>query len=316
MTTNENDFQGGHTPLTPPPASASASAEPTAPQPGPQPTPQQPPADPGARSSGKTAIMVTTAIVGGLALLGTGGTAAFAATGTLLTSSDRSDSVQTQDASGLERLALDVDAGNMRIEFGDVDDAELAVTNGRGPGWTFEREGDELVVRSPEFRWGWWFDGWFGDDESAVLTLPETLREAALDADLTLDAGSLDVIGDFGALDISVNAGALDLEGAATALDIDMSAGRADVLADGVDEAVFQVSAGDLDVELTGQAPTQTTIDVSAGSVDLTVPSSSYTISQNVSAGTLDAQVDQSSDSRRLIDVTLSAGSVTIRPGG
>ncbi|OAN34043.1 hypothetical protein A4X16_05860 [Microbacterium sp. H83] len=260
--------------------------------------------------------MVTTAVVGGLALLGTGGTAAFAATGTLLTSSDRSDTVQTQDAAGVESLDLDVDAGNMRIEFGDVDEAELSVTNGRGPGWTFEREGDELVVRSPEFRWGWWFDGWFGDDESAVLTLPENLREASIDADLTLDAGSLDVVGDFGALDISVNAGALDLEGAASALDIDMSAGRADVLVDGVDEAGLQVSAGDLNVELTGSAPTRTTIDVSAGSVDLTLPSSSYAISQDVSAGTLDAQVDQSSGARRTIDVTLSAGSVTIRPGG
>lgn len=310
MTMNDNSFEGGHTPLTPPPAPAPQD------QAEPQPTPQEPPVGAGTRSSGKTAIMVTTAIVGGLALLGTGGTAAFAATGTLLTSSDRSDSIQTQDASGVERIDLDVDAGNMRIEFGDVDEAELAVTNGRGPGWSFDRNGDELVVRSPEFRWGWWFDGWFGDDESAVLTLPESLRDSALDADLTLDAGSLDVVGDFGALDIAVNAGALDLEGAASAVDIDMSAGRADVLVDGVEEAGLQVSAGDLNVELTGTPPTQTTIDVSAGSVDLTVPNASYTISQDVSAGTLDAQIDQSSDSRRLIDVTLSAGSVTIRPGG
>lgn len=309
MTMNDNSFEGGHTPLTPPPAPASQD------QAEPQPTLQEPPVGAGTRSSGKTAIMVTTAIVGGLALLGTGGTAAFAATGTLLTSSDRSDSIQTQDASGIESIDLDVDAGNMRIEFGDVDEAELAVTNGRGPGWTFDRNGDELVVRSPEFRWGWWFDGWFGDDESAVLTLPESLRDSALDADLTLDAGSLDVVGDFGALDIAVNAGALDLEGAASAVDIDMSAGRADVLVDGVEEAGLQVSAGDLNVELTGTPPTQTTIDVSAGSVDLTVPNASYTISQDVSAGTLDAQIDQSS-SRRLIDVTLSAGSVTIRPGG
>ena len=313
MTTNNGDYQGGHTPLTPPPASASDQPQ-SVPQP--QPAPAEPRSPESGRSSGATAIMILTAVVGGIALLGSGATAAVAATGTLIASStEGSDSVQTEDVAGLEALDLDVDAGNMRIEFGDVDEAKLSVTNSRGPAWTLEREGDDLVVRSPEFEFGWWFGSWFGDDQSAVLTLPESLREDGFDADLTLDAGSLDVVGDFGALDITVNAGALDVEGAANTLSIDMSAGRADALLDGVDEADLSVSAGDLNVELTGRAPSQTTIDVSAGSVDLTVPDESYSITQDVSAGSLDAKVDQSSGTRRLIDVSLSAGSVTIRPG-
>lgn len=307
MTTND-DFQGGHTPLTPPPATP-----PEAPAPTPAPTR----AEDGGRSSGATAVMILTAVVGGMALIGSGATAAVAATGSLVAAStEGTDSVLSEDASGIQRIDLDVDAGNMRIEFGDVDDAELAVTNSRGPAWTLERDGDSLVVRSPEFEFGWWFGSWFGDDQSAVLTLPESLRDGALDADLTLDAGSLDVVGDFGALDITVNAGAVDLEGAATGLSIDMSAGRADALLDGVDRADLSVSAGDLNVELTGRAPSQTTIDVSAGSLDLTVPDESYTITQDVSAGSLDAKVDQASGARRTIDVSLSAGSVTIRPGG
>lgn len=308
MTTSNGDYQGGHTPLTPPPATGAEAQTPSAPE-----SPRV--ADSG-RSPGTTAIMIVTAVVGGMALLGSGATAAFAATGTLRESSIAgSDTVQTVDASEVEGLDLDVDAGNMRIEFGDVDEAELAMTDSRGPDWTLEREGDDLVVRSPEFRFGWWFGSWFGDDQSAVLTLPENLREAALDADLTLDAGSLDVVGDFGTLDITVNAGALDVEGSAASLSIDMSAGRADAVLDGVDEADLSVSAGDLNVELTGRAPSQTTIGVSAGSVDLTVPDQSYSITQDVSAGSLDAKVDQSSSSRRMIDVSLSAGSVTIRPG-
>ncbi|MCS3443049.1 DUF4097 domain-containing protein [Microbacterium phyllosphaerae] len=307
MTTND-DFQGGHTPLTPPPATP-----PEAPAPTPAPTR----AEDGGRSSGATAVMIFTAVVGGMALIGSGATAAVAATGSLVAAStEGTDSVLSEDASGIQRIDLDVDAGNMRIEFGDVDDAELAVTNSRGPAWTLERDGDSLVVRSPEFEFGWWFGSWFGDDQSAVLTLPESLRDGALDADLTLDAGSLDVVGDFGALDITVNAGAVDLEGAATGLSIDMSAGRADAVLDGVDRADLSVSAGDLNVELTGRAPSQTTIDVSAGSLDLTVPDESYTITQDVSAGSLDAKVDQASGARRTIDVSLSAGSVTIRPGG
>lgn len=307
MTTENNDNQGGHTPLTPPPANHAP----------PQPAPAAPaPAAPG-RSSGVTAVLVATAVIGGLALAGSGATAAFAATGTLLASSgERSDSVQTQDVEGLGSLSVDVDAGNMRIEFADVSDAELSVSNGRSPGWTLDRDGDELIVRSPEFRWGWWFGGWFGGgEESAVLVLPESLRESALDADLTLDAGSLDVVGDFGTLDITVNAGALDVEGSAETLAVDMSAGRADMVVDGADDASLSVSAGDLNVDLTGTAPTQTTIDVSAGSIDLTVPDESYAISEEVAAGSLDARVEQSSQSRRVIDVTLAAGSVTIRPG-
>lgn len=307
MTTDQNDFAGGHSPLTPPPPPAAGGPQPTAPRPA-------PPAD-ARRSSAATAITIVTAIVGGIALLGSGGAAAAAATGTLLSANERSDAVQTVDADGVDRIDLDVDAGNMRVEFGDVDEARLAVTNGRGPGWRLEREGDALVVRSPESIFGWWFGSWFDNDESAVLTLPDELRDAAVDADLTLDAGSLDVVGDFGALDIRVSAGALDIEGAAEALEVDMSAGRADIVLDGVDDAGLGVSAGDLAVELTGAAPQQTRIDVSAGSVDLTVPDESYTITQDISAGSLDAKVDQSGGSSRTIDVSLAAGSVTIRPG-
>lgn len=307
----------GHIPLTPPPATAPASASSQTPPANPAPADLPPTGDrTEKRGPGVTAVLVSTAVIGGLALLGSGGTAAVAATGTLLAASDeRSDSVQTVDAEGLTGIDLDVDAGNMRIEFGDVDEAELSVTNGRSPGWTLERQGDDVVVRSPEFRWGWWFGGWFGDEESAVLTLPEGLREEALDATLTLDAGSLDVVGDFGALDVTVNAGALDVEGAATSLAIDMSAGRADVVLDGVDDADLSVSAGDMNVELTGTAPSRTAVEVSAGSVDLTVPDTSYAITQEVSAGSLDARIDESSNSSRTIEVTLSAGSVTIRPG-
>ena len=304
MTTENDDVQGGHTPLTPPPLAE----------------PQQPaapaPTDAPRRTSGATAIMVVTAVIGGIALLGSGGAAAAAATGTLLASTDdRGDSVQGVDVAGIDSVDLDVDAGDMRIEFGDVDEAQLSVANGRGADWTFEVDGDTLQVHSPDFRFGWWFGSWFGDDESAVLTLPESLRDSALDADLTLDAGSLEVDGDFGALDVTVNAGALDVQGAAESLSIDMSAGRADVLLDGVTDADLGVSAGNLTVELTGTAPTRTSVDVSAGSVDLTVPDVAYTIERDISAGSLDAKVDQSAGARRTIEVSLSAGSVTVRPG-
>jgi len=248
-------------------------------------------------------------------VVGTGGSAAFAAGHAMFSSNGGSSAEQTVGVDGIEGIRVDADARSVRLEFGDVDEARLEVTNPRGPAWTFERESDELVVRSTDRGWGWWFGSWFGDGEVAVITLPESLREEAIDADLRLAAGSLDVVGDFGGLSVNVDAGALDVEGSARDLDIDMSAGRADVQLDDVDAAELSVSAGDLAVELRGSAPARVGIDVSAGSLDLTLPDEEYRIDQSIDAGSLDATVEQSSRARNVIDVSLSAGSATIRPG-
>lgn len=312
MTTNDNGAPGDHTPLTPPPASA-PTVPPTAPPQAPTPAATMPPESGSGRSSGATAVMVVTAVLGGLALLGTGGAAAAAAAGDI-SSSSAPDSVQTVNVDGVDKIDLNADASSVRVKFGDVEEAELSVTNGRGTAWTFERDGDELVVKSPRAVFGWWIGNWFGDEEIVVLTLPQSLSGNGLEADLTLNAGSLDVAGDFGLLDVGVNAGSLDIEGSARTLDMQMNAGSADILLDGVDTVDLGVAAGDLRVELTGTAPNTTNVDVSAGTLDLTVPDVEYRITQSISAGTLDAKVDEASSARRSIDVTLSAGTVTIRP--
>lgn len=308
MTTEQNDFPGGNTPLTPPPASGPRQPAPPAPA-------SEAPAPPTAgRSPGAKAVMIVTAVVGGIAILGSGGAAAAAAAGSIMSSS-APDSVQTVSTDGITGVDVSADASSMRVEYGDVEEAQLAITNGRGSAWTFERDGDELVVRSPQGVWGWWFGSWFGDEEVAVLTLPESLQGKGVDADLTLNAGSLDVVGEFGSLAIDVNAGALDVQGSSPSVEVNMNAGRADILLDDVDEADLGVSAGDLNVELTGAAPSRTSVEVNAGSLDLTVPDVEYSITKEVSAGSLDAKVEQSSSARRTIEVSLSAGSVTIRPG-
>lgn len=308
MSTEEHNQQGGHTPFTPPPASHPTGQ----PQPAQQPqVAQSAPDAPATRPSGASAITITIAVFGGLALLGAGGTAAVAATTDLV----RSDSMQTVDVSGVTTIDLDASASDMRVEFGDVTEAELSVIGDRGGAWTLQREGDELTVKSPDSPFGWWFGNWFEGEETAVLTLPDDLQGSDLDASLTLDAGSLDVRGEFGDLDLQVSAGDLTVDGSAEVLDVQVSAGGADILLDGVSEADLGASAGDLTVELTGSAPTRTAIDVSAGTLELTLPDEEYSVVQEVDAGTLDNELEQSSSARHAIEVSISAGTVTLLPG-
>lgn len=261
------------------------------------------------RPSSNGWITVLLAVFGGLALVGTGGTAAVAASADL----SRSDSQQSIDVSGVESLDLDTNASEVTVEFGDVAEAELTVRGGRGGEWTLERDEDELVVRSPDTWFGWWFGRWFDDDRTVVLTLPNELE--GIDASFDVSAGSLDVTGRFGEIDVEMAAGDVTIDGEATSVDTHLSAGSADILLDGVSEAEFSASAGDLTVELTGAAPRETTIDVSAGSIDATLPDGEYNVTQNISAGDLDNGLEQSSSSGNTIDVSVSAGSVTLRPG-
>lgn len=294
----------GEPSLTPPPADA--GVPPTA------------PVAPVATERGSTgkSIAIITAVIGGVALLGAGITAAVVVGNELSSQgSDGSQEVQAVGVNGIDSIDLEVGASGVRVEFADVDQAELNVQGARGGSWTLERDEEELVVRSPDGRFGWWFGGWFDDDSSAVLTLPEELRSAGLDADFTIDAGSLDIEGDFGEVDIQVGAGAMFIEGSATSVDADVSAGRAEIELADVREADFTISAGRLTGELTGSAPSEMTIDVSAGSLELTVPDVEYDVRQEVSAGSFDNRVSTSTNARNTVFVEVSAGSATLRAG-
>ncbi|MFB7249544.1 hypothetical protein [Microbacterium sp. NPDC056234] len=312
MTTNSN---GGHEiPLTPPPSTPDTpvNAAPATASVPPAGGPVPPPAGPARPASGAgRPIGIVLAVIGGVALLGSGATAAFAA-GDQLTPSD---SFATTDAAGIQALDMEVGASDVIVEFGDVDEAELRVEGGSGGAWTIERDEDELIVRSPNRTFGWWFGGWWGDDEHVVLTLPENLQSAGLDLDLDLGAGSLEASGDFGEVDLHVGAGALTIEGSATSVDADISAGRAEIELADVREADFGISAGRLTAELTGTTPNAITFEVSAGSLQLTVPDDVYNVTQEVSAGSFDNRVETSTSASSTIDAKVSAGSATVRSG-
>ena len=161
------------------------------------------PSEPGRFPSGASKVVAIVLIVlGGVVLLGAITSSVFGTIGAASTyTSSRALAVD-----GVTDLAVQVDAGSIRVEFADVDEAELDVRSSWGiDNWTLRRDGDQLVVASPSGWLNGWFGGWLGGNGSAVLRLPQALE--GMDADLGLAAGDLTVDGDFGDLDLQVDAG-------------------------------------------------------------------------------------------------------------
>lgn len=282
----------------------------TAPPPAHGAAPTRPP-----RKGAVTAITVTAVIIGSLAVAAAGGGAALAATRQATSANDSSATENSADASGVSTLDLQADAGSVTVRFGDVTQATLHSEGQGSTGWRLQRDGGTLVVRSPQRVLGWWPDAWFVDGPQTILTLPEEL-EGSLDAELTLDAGALDVQGGFRSLSATVSAGVMTVDGSARELHAEVDAGTAHLRVGDVTTAELRMSAGQLDATLTGSQPDSVSLDVSAGAMQVTVPSGSYALSRNVSAGNLDAGIPTDPSSRNRIQVDLSAGGITLRTGG
>ncbi|WP_460775959.1 DUF4097 family beta strand repeat-containing protein [Microbacterium sp. GXF7504] len=267
------------------------------------PTPP-PPAAP--RRSGPKVVAILTIVLGAAIVLGTVVTAVV---GSVAATAGRVTETRSLAVAGVTELQLDAGAADVTVQFDDVDEASLRVVEGAGA-WIFEVSGDTLRVATPHRP----FFGWlFGDNGRAVLTLPASLEGA--DASLALGAGSLHADGTFGELEVDLSAGDLDVSGAASSLDLEVSAGSADVELADVADADLRLSAGDTVVRLTGAAPREVEVDVSAGGLDLFLPDVAYAVQSDVSAGRLDAGAMRTdSAASRTVTVTLSAGDVTIRP--
>ena len=222
-------------------------------------------------------------------------------------------STRTVAVEGVTQLDVDAAAGSLRVEFTDVSEAELEVTSSWGADrWTLDRQDDRLVVSSPDRFGPWVFDGWFARGPGdAVLRLPSALEGA--DADIALAAGDLRVEGAFGDLDLELGAGRAEIEGSADTVTVDVSAGRADLDLEDVSNATLSVSAGALNAVFSGSQPDAIGVDVSAGSMELTVPEGDYDVTSDVSAGGFDNRIGSSPAASSTIDVQVSAGQVLLR---
>lgn len=267
-----------------------------------------PPTD-GPRRNAWVAVLVT--LVGGLVVLGL---IAQAVVTTASASGGSEEASYTAAVDGVTELDLEVAASSLTVSFANVPEATLDVT-ARGWGartdWVLEVE--EGVLRVADERdgvLGFWPS--FGMREvEATLVLPDRL-EGQIDADIDLSAGDIDLTGDVGALDLDVSAGSLTFTGASESLVAEISAGSATVVTDGPATVDVDVSAGRFIGTVTGTAPTSTTIDVSAGGVQLLLPEAEYALAGEVSAGdrTVDVRTDPTSPN--LLRVDVSAGDATV----
>lgn len=203
-------------------------------------------------------------------------------------------------------------SSHLAISFAAVDQATLEVTATGWRSdidWTFEVDGNRLVVREQNNRW-FWPD--FGSARSeAELVLPQEL-EGLVSARLDVTAGDIAVDGDLADVTIDVSAGSLTFIGASTSLEAKVSAGDATVVTSDSRTISVRVSAGSFHGTVTGAPPEHTDVTVSAGDADLDLPDVAYAVSGGVSAGdrTIDVRTDPSSD--HALHVQVSAGDATI----
>lgn len=275
--------------------------------------PEQP--DTPQRSAAARPILITTAIIGGLALLVTGTSAAVAAFGAQAGSSGSVASAMSLDTNGITGVEVHASAADFSIAYGDVSEARLDATGPRSDQWSLRRDGRDLVVDSPRGIFGFCF-GWCPPaEQTVVLTLPHALESERIDLDVSLGAGALTAEGAFGELGLELSAGRMMVSGSARAVNLEMSAGNFTGELRDVSEASFSISAGSAEAELTGTAPWATDLEVSAGSLELTLPDEAYRVNTDISAGNLDNQLRTDPNASHLIEAEISAGRITLRPG-
>ncbi|MDZ8201011.1 hypothetical protein RZO50_05775 [Microbacterium sp. SSW1-59] len=275
----------------------------------PPPTPSPSPPPPSRTRASSTVIAILTIALGAAILLGALVAASFRAVGSAMLE----DASHTADAVGVRDLDLDITAADLRVEFADVTQARLDVSQGAAADqWRLVRDGDRLSVSTPSEFFGLrWM---FGGNGDAVLVLPERLERAGMDATLDLAAGRIIADADWGDVALSISAGEVDLAGSADTIAADVSAGSADIDVTDVTDARFDVSAGEIVARMGGEAPDEVQVAVSAGSLRVVVPDEVYAVDIDVSAGDVTNRLQTSPSSPHRITGDVSAGDVRLTP--
>ena len=215
-------------------------------------------------------------------------------------------------ADGVTNLDIDVDAGALSVACGASEDFVLTQKNVTDR-WYMNAEGGTVHVwQEPADNWlPLWLFG--KPAEEVALEVPQSLCEQSLTADLSVDAGSLDVKADVDGATVDVSAGSLSLAGAANAVTVNVDSGSADLNIDDAEQVAVEVSAGSVEGAFT-QVPERLTADVGAGSASLALPAGNYTVNSKAEAGSVSNNLTiDSSAPAGAIEVSVDAGSVSLK---
>jgi len=215
-------------------------------------------------------------------------------------------------ADGVTNLDVDVDSGDLAVACGPSESFVLTQKNVTDR-WHMDAEGGTVRVwQEPDNNWlpQIWFFG--KPAEKAALEIPQSLCEQSLTADLSVDAGSLDVKADLSSATADVSAGSLSLSGAANVVTVNVAAGSADLNIDDAEQVDVEVRSGSVEGAFT-QVPEQLTADIGAGSASLALPAGNYTVSSKAEDGSVsnNLTIDPSAPAG-VIEVSVDAGSVSL----
>lgn len=215
-------------------------------------------------------------------------------------------------ADGMTNLDIDVDSGALSATCGASEGFVLTQKNVTDR-WHMDAEGGTVHVwQESDNNWlpQIWFFG--KPAEEVALEIPQSLCEQSLTADLSVDAGSLDVKADVGSATVDVSAGSLSLSGAANVVTVNVAAGSADLNIDDAEQVAVEVRSGSVEGVFT-QVPERLTADVGAGSASLALPAGNYTVSSKAEAGSVsnNLTIDPSAPAGA-IDVSVNAGSASL----
>jgi hypothetical protein len=275
----------------------------------PLPAPAAP--EPPRRRGAAFAVSVVTIVVGAFVAVGTlAGTGVSAVASMADWRGDTSSYDVSSDSSALALTDLQIDlaGGELTVEYGDVESAQLDADSRGRQGWTFDQEGDSLRVASPS---GSFVDA--GRGARATLTLPWDLEGSGITADIRVTGGALELTGGFGDATVEVAGGVATLDGAARDIDVTVTGGSATAAIMDAEAAAFEVAGGELTATLSGVTPTRTDVEVTAGSADITLPDDEYRVRVDDGVGSVDNGLRTSSSATATVDVTATMGSVRLR---
>jgi len=303
----------------------------------------------GRQSTATTAIAVSTAVVGGIALFVTGTSAAFGDpfsgpgfgpwSGVVDQGEDWVDETvddgsiddgsgdqgmtgfDSMDVTGVTDVEVDVAAAALTIQFGDVEFAELETSHGEDFAWNFSVEGSTLKLESPDdglsVTRGCLFgcSDSMGDDARRVtLTLPQSLAERGeLDADVSVAAGTVRMDGSFRDLGIDVQTGEVSVDGTARSLDLDVSTGTAKVSLVDVESAEANIETGQAEIVLGGEAPASVDVGVDLGSLTVELPAEKYRVDIEDGPSKVQNGLDTDRKSKHRVSAELGAGELVLR---